>query len=65
MALICSVCGSAWEEVLRPVVRQGCSGALIWRPEDPADAEPITLGEIPTADSHALDVRRLRGERHR
>ena len=31
--------------MLRPVVCQGCAGALIWRPEDGADAEPITLGE--------------------
>ena len=45
MALLCSVCGEAWEEVLRPVVCQGCGGALVWAPEDPEDAEPVTLGE--------------------
>ena len=45
MALICSVCGTAWEEALRPVRCQGCSGALIWEPEDPSDAETLTLGE--------------------
>jgi hypothetical protein len=65
VALLCSVCGSAWEEVLRPVLCQGCSGALIWRPEDPPDAEPVTLGEGSTADSHPLDVRRLHRELHR
>src|SRR5262249_42033173 len=26
-------------------VCQGCGGALIWQPEDPSDAEPLTLGE--------------------
>jgi threonine synthase len=45
MALLCSVCAEAWEEVLRPVVCQGCGGAFVWTPEDPADAEPVTLGE--------------------
>ncbi|MGD9890464.1 MAG: pyridoxal-phosphate dependent enzyme [Dehalococcoidia bacterium] len=45
MALICSVCGTAWEEVLRPVRCQGCAGALIWRPEGDDETEPVTLGE--------------------
>jgi threonine synthase len=45
VALVCSVCGTAWEEALRPVRCDACSGALIWEPEDPADAEPLTLGE--------------------
>jgi threonine synthase len=45
VALVCSVCGTAWEEVMRPVRCDACSGALIWEPEDPADAEPLTLGE--------------------
>lgn len=45
MALVCSVCGTAWEEAMRPVRCQGCAGALIWEPEDPSDAETLTLGE--------------------
>jgi len=45
VALLCSVCGEAWEEVMRPVRCQGCGGALIWEPEDPSDAEVITIGE--------------------
>lgn len=45
MALICSVCSTAWEEVLRPVICQGCGGALTWRPEDGDEPEPVTLGE--------------------
>src|SRR5215216_5113874 len=45
VALVCSVCAARWEEVLRPVLCDACSGALIWEPEDPADAEPLTLGE--------------------
>lgn len=45
MALLCSVCAAGWEEALRPVVCVGCGGALIWRPEDPSDTVPISLGE--------------------